>query len=124
MGIEAQPAAVHRSVLDSIARRGFDLLNSVVRPAVKAGFANPLPFGVGAVVVETTGRRTGLIRQVPLAAIRVCDTVLVSTVRQDSHWLANLDAAGEGRVWVHGVPHAAAAKVTRGPLNVAVLTAQ
>lgn len=106
---------------DQIVREGFRALNSVVVPAVRAGFANPLPVGVGPVLVETTGRRTGLPRQVPLLSVRFGDTVVVSTVRDDSLWMANLEATPTARLWLHGRARSAEAQVTRGGINVAVL---
>jgi hypothetical protein len=81
----------HDNLPTDITRRGFATLNSVVRPAVKAGIGNPLPIGAGAVVLETTGRRSGLPRQVPVLATRRRHAH-VSTVRSDSQWLRNIEA--------------------------------
>lgn len=106
---------------DSVTQQAFRALNSVVRPALAVGIGNPLPIGVGAVVVETTGRKSGQPRQVPLLSMRLGDRLVVSTVRSDSQWLANLEADPQARVQLHGTFRQAKAAVTRGPLNVAVI---
>ena len=105
-----------------ITRNAFRALNQVVRPVLATGLGNPFPIGAGAVVVETTGRSSGLPRQVPLVAARLGDKIAVSTVRGDSQWFANLEANGEARVQLGGRFRDAEVCVARGPLNVAVLS--
>lgn len=101
---------------DQMIRDGFRALNSVVVPAVRAGVANPfrlLPVSAGAVLVRTTGRVSGLPREVPLLSLRVGETVYVSTVRADSQWMANLEATPDARVWLNGTERTATANVRR-----------
>ena len=100
-----------------LVQQGFRTLNSVVRPAVKAGIGNPFPVGAGAVVLETTGRKSGLIRFVPVLATRIGDTLTISTVRGDSQWLANIEADKNVAVWLQGCRHPATATVNRGSLS-------
>jgi hypothetical protein len=102
-------------------RTAFRTLNRFVRPALDAGIGNPLPLGVGATVVETTGRVSGRPRQVPLLTVRLGDRLVVSTVRSDSQWFANLEADPAARVRLFGHDRGADATLQRGPLNVAVL---
>ncbi len=73
-------------------------------------------------LVEATGRRSGLPRQVPLVAGRVGNSLVVSTVRADSQWLRNLEADPRVRVWLAGRARSATASVRRGRLNIATLT--
>lgn len=106
-----------RHSADATTRRAFSTLNAVVRPAVQAGLGNPLPIGAGAVVLETTGRRSGLPRLVPVLSTRTGDTLTVSTVRSDSQWIRNAEADSNVAVWLGGERRAAVATVRRGPLN-------
>lgn len=112
-------------VRDAATRLGFRALNTVVRPLVELGVGNPLPVGAGPVVVSTTGRRSGVTRKVPLLSVRLGDTVLVSTVRDDSQWYANLEATPEAAVRLFGSERTATPQLrTVGPLRVAALQLQ
>lgn len=108
-------------ILDAPTRLAFRTLNQLVEPFVRDGRLAPLPVGGGLVVLETTGRRSGLPRRVPLAATRVGDRVVVSTVRSDSQWLRNLEADPAAGVWIRGRRRSARAEVRRGALNLVQL---
>ncbi len=101
----------------------FRRLNKVVKPLVKAGLGSPLPIGLGAVVLESTGRVSGEPREVPVLGFRLGGRVLVSTVRANSQWVKNLEADDQAAVWYGGHRHEATASVRRGPLNVVTLEA-
>ncbi len=108
--------------VEDLTRAGFSALNRVITPLVKHGFGSPLPVGLGAVVLETTGRRSGAQREVPLLAGRVGDTVIVTTVRQRSSWVRNLEAFPLAAVWMNGTSRSATAQLSKLPgLHVAVL---
>jgi deazaflavin-dependent oxidoreductase (nitroreductase family) len=95
-------------------QRFFRTLNRFVDPVVRAGLGNSLA-GPGAFVVETTGRRSGLPRRVPLLGNRVGDTIIVSTIRDNSQWIRNLEQHPIADVWVAGRPRPATATVVRVP---------
>jgi deazaflavin-dependent oxidoreductase (nitroreductase family) len=85
---------------------------------VRRGVGSPLPLGVGLVVLETVGRRSGRPRQVPLVSARIGDTLIVSTVRRPSQWVENVAATGSARVWLGGTARSGTATIRRGPLQV------
>jgi deazaflavin-dependent oxidoreductase (nitroreductase family) len=99
----------------------FRSMNRFVKPLVKAGLGSPLPVGLGAVVLQSTGRKSGLPREVPVLGLRVGDRVIVSTVRGSSQWLKNLEADEDAAVWFCGQKHDATASVQRGALNIVTL---
>lgn len=123
-GNASAPRGVSIGMMRSPAQVGFGLLNRVVRPLVKAGLGNPSCAGVGSVVLETTGRKSGLAREVPLASMRFGDRVLVSTFRDGSQWMRNIEADPEVAVYLNGRRRRAHARVERGALSVAVLRLQ
>lgn len=96
-------------------------MNRFVKPMVKAGLGSPLPFGLGAVVLETRGRVSGEPREVPVLGFRFGERIVVSTVRERSQWVKNLEADDEAAVWFCGGRHPARASVQRGPLNLVTL---
>ena len=104
-----------------VTRDLFRTMNRFVKPLVKAGLGSPLPVGLGAVVLESTGRKSGLPREVPVLGFRVGDRVFVSTARSSSQWLKNLEADEDAAVWFCGKKHDATASVQRGALNVVTL---
>jgi hypothetical protein len=106
-----------------ISREIFSRVNRLVKPLVKAGLGSPLPIGLGAVVLESTGRKSGLPREVPLLGVRLGDRVVVSTVRDNSQWVKNLEANDQAAVWFCGRRRSATASVSRGPLNLVTLDA-
>ncbi len=105
-----------------LTRAGFRVLNSVVKPIVGAGAGNPLPLGMGALILETVGRKSGLPREVPLLANRVGDNLVVTTVRGNSRWLSNIEANPKVAVRLFGERRAGTACVRRGPLNIVTIT--
>ena len=99
-------------------REAFKALNSVVTPLVKMGVGSPLPWGgVGLILLETTGAKSGKIRQVPLLGLRIGRRVLVSTVRQNSHWVNNLLAHPTADVWLNGRSRPVVSSISDGPLT-------
>ncbi len=102
-----------------MAARLFRSLNTVVAPPVKRGVGSPLPVGMGLVTMESTGRRSGITREVPLVGVRLGDRVVSATVRSESHWVRNLEADGDAGVWLWGRRRDADATIRRGPLSVA-----
>ena len=104
-----------------VTQAAFRALNRVVKPAVKAGLGSPPPIGLGAVVLESTGRVSGKPREVPLLGLRFGDRVVVSTVRSDAQWVKNLEADDSAAVWFCGRKRSATATVRRGPLHLVEL---
>ncbi len=112
-----------KHVREKVERRVFASLNKVVEPAVRLGLGSPMPVGVGAVILETTGRNSGRPRSVPLLAARLGDHVVVSTLRGSSQWAKNLDSEPNAHLWLHGNRRPVSGRVRRGCLQVATLRA-
>ncbi len=89
----------------------FRNLNQIVEPLVRAGFGSPVFWPTAAIVLETTGRKSGQPVRVPLLAMRWGEFLIVSTVRRRSQWLRNLAANGDAHYWLGGKRHDARAWV-------------
>ncbi|MGI9296007.1 MAG: nitroreductase/quinone reductase family protein [Pseudomonadales bacterium] len=80
----------------------FRQLNNVVEPLVKAGVGSPGCLPTGLIVLETIGRKSGQIFNVPVMATVIDDALLIGTVRGQSQWVKNLAATNEIRYWFKG----------------------
>ncbi len=85
--------------LEAEALRAF---NAVAEPLVRAGFGSPGVLPWGAVVLETTGRRSGRAHRVPVLATVLGDLLLVGSVRPGSQWIRNLAAEPRVHYWMNG----------------------
>ena len=103
----------------------FRALNSAVKPTVRAGFFAPPPIGFGTVLLTTTGRSSGQLREVPVAAFRVGSKIYVSTVRSNSQWMANLESNPAAKIEFGGKARSGTAAIDQhGPLRVATLSVE
>jgi hypothetical protein len=104
------------ATLDLFPHAVFRAVNSVVvGPFTKRGIGAPPVVGMGTVTVATTGRSSGRAHEVPLAAARLGDTVVVSTVRRNSEWVRNLESDPATTIWLDGRARQAEASVQRLP---------
>ncbi len=88
-------------------------LNDLLIPGVRRGFANPWLLGTGLVLVEVTGRKSGITRKVPLVGTDYGALVAISTVRSNSQWVKNLAVQPTARLWLRGCPRNVTARVYR-----------
>ena len=88
-------------------------LNTALAPAVRLGFANPLPLGTGIVLLEVVGRKTGRLRAIPLVCRDYGTLLAVSTVRSNSQWVLNLAAIPRATIWLRGRQRTVLAAVFR-----------
>jgi deazaflavin-dependent oxidoreductase (nitroreductase family) len=89
-------------------------LNEAIMPAIRLGIANPLPLSTGFVLLEVKGRKTGIIRTLPLLCTDYGAMLAVSTVRSNSQWLRNLAANPRTAVWLRGRKRTVLAMVISG----------
>ena len=88
-----------------IEREFFSSLNRAVEPWIAAGLGSPGLFPAGIVLLETKGRRTGIVRRTPLLACLIEGHLVVTTVRGSrSQWWRNLAVEPETRAWILGAP--------------------
>ncbi|MEQ8858988.1 MAG: nitroreductase/quinone reductase family protein [Pseudomonadales bacterium] len=86
-------------------------INRLLDPAIRRGIGSPLPLTGGLVVLEVTGRRSGITRSTPLLCMDYGFALIVSTVRDHSQWVKNLAACPQAFVWLRGQRRAVVARV-------------
>src|SRR5215470_9435645 len=90
-------------MVGSVESEFFRMLNRLVEPSIRAGWASPRFVPGGLIVLETVGRRSGRRSRLPLAAIRLDGHVVVSTFRgARSQWVKNLAANRQAHYWLRG----------------------
>lgn len=95
----------------------FRALNLFVEPLVRAGVGSPGLFPAGAIVLETTGRKTGRRLSLPLLGTLVGDLAVVGTARPRSQWVRNVAARPQVRYWLLGRRREATAVVVAPGLD-------
>ena len=107
------------ATFESLETQFFRTFNQLVEPLVRAGVGSPGLFPTGAVVLETTGRKSGRQLNVPLLCTLLGDLAVVSTLRPRSQWIRNVAAEPRVRYWVLGSPREATAVVVAPGLDAA-----
>ncbi len=77
-------------------------LNATLAPMVRAGLGSPLAFTPGVTVLEVPGRTSGKLRSTPLTCYLAGPLLIIGTVRSNSQWIRNLQAAEAAHVWLWG----------------------
>ena len=88
--------------VQTIEKTFFRNLNRVLEPTIRAGIGSPWLVPVGAVVLETVGRKSGRVYNVPVLASEFRGVLVVSTVRGRSQWIRNVAAQPAIGVWLRG----------------------
>jgi len=102
--------------MKSLTKQVWGAVNTIAEPLARSGWLGPLPIGgVGLVLLESTGRRSGHPRRRPLLAARIGDQLVVGTVRPRSDWIANARAASTSTVWSRGGPEQVTVQMTDLP---------
>ncbi len=88
--------------IHAVERTFFRNLNRVLEPTIRVGIGSPWLVPVGAVVLETVGRKSGRVYNVPVLASEFHNVLVVSTVRGHSQWIRNVAAKPTIGVWLRG----------------------
>ena len=81
----------------------FNNLNQIIEPLLRAGFGFPCFSPAGTILLETKGRKSGQKITLPLLATQIGNLLLVSTVRNRSQWLKNIEASPQVTYWLRGL---------------------
>jgi deazaflavin-dependent oxidoreductase (nitroreductase family) len=82
----------------------FRALNNYLEPLIRKGVGSPRLSPVGAIVLKTTGRKSGQTYTTPVLASEVTNLLLIGTVRPRSQWIKNLAVTPQTQVWLRGEP--------------------
>ncbi|MCB0194632.1 MAG: nitroreductase family deazaflavin-dependent oxidoreductase [Anaerolineae bacterium] len=98
-------------IRQQLEKKFFRTLNQTLEPLIRLGVGSPALAPVGAIVMETKGRKSGRTYNIPVLASEWSDLLVVGTVRERSQWLKNLAATPQIRVWLRGRPRLVTAYV-------------
>ncbi len=99
------------ATLRSAEKTVFRTVNRFLEPTIRFGIGSPWLVPVGAVVMETTGRKSGRTYNIPVVASEYRGFLVASTVRGNSQWVKNVAAVPEISVWLRGKRRACTAYV-------------
>jgi hypothetical protein len=103
------------STSENLERAFYRALNEFVEPWVRAGAGSPGLMPAGLIVLETSGRVSGVPRRTPLAGSVVEGHIIVGTVRgARSQWARNAAANASVRYWLMGRERTGVATVLAG----------